>query len=214
MVLRSAPDSSRLAHFVELQRRVNARLRELAPQHMEEQLKYGWLYGAWGSVPSRAMFICENPSLKGCEETQREAFADERDGNIQWNGDYRAKRFREALCGAGLKQSPAKSDKGWCCYITNVVKEVDLAGKYRKLSRPQKVMKAEQWADVLAWEWSVVKPARVFAVGGAADYVLRRLRSNKLIPNQPEIHKIYHYSSPRSNAEVVARICAKVKRFL
>lgn len=214
MVSRSAPDSSRLAYFVELQRRVNARLRELAPQYMEKQLKYGWLYGAWGSVPARAMFVCENPSLEGCEATQREVSSDERDGNIQWNGDYRAKRFREALCGVGLKEQPAESDEGWHCYITNVIKEADITNEHRKLSRPQKVMKAEQWADVLAWEWSEVKPERVFAVGGTAHHVLRRLRSEKLIPNQPGIHKIYHYSSPRSTAKVVAAICAEVKKFL
>lgn len=181
---------------------------------MEKQLQYGWLYGAWGSVPARVMFVCENPSLKGCEATQSEAPADERDGNIQWNGDYRAKRFRKALCRVELKELPAESDEGWRCYITNVVKEVDLAGKYRDLPQPQKVMKAEQWADVLAWEWSEVKPARVFAVGGNAHQVLRRLRSKKLIPDQPEIHEIPHYSSRAGTAEVVAAICAEVKKFL
>lgn len=214
MVSRPAPDSSRLAHFVELQRRVNARLRELAPQHMEKQLKYGWLYGAWGSVPARAMFVCENPSLKGCEATCNETSADERDGNIQWNGDYRAKRFRKALCGVGLKEPPAESDEGWRCYITNVVKEVDIAGEYSNLSPAQKAKKAEQWADVLAWEWSVVKPARVFAVGGDTHHVLRCLQSRKLIPNRPEIHKIPHYSSRESTATVVASICAEIKKFL
>ena len=213
MVSRSAPDSSRLAHFAELQRRVNARLRKLVPQHMEKQLKYGWLYGAWGSVPARAMFVCENPSLEGCEATQSEVPADKRDGNIQWNGDYRAKRFREALCGAGLKQSPAESDKGWRCYITNVVKEADIAGEYDNLSTAQKVKKAEQWADVLAWEWSVVKPARVFSVGGDAHHVLLRLQSGKLIPDRPAVHQILHYSSRKSTAEVVDTICAEVKKF-
>jgi len=213
MVSRSAPDSSRLAHFAELQRRVNARLRELAPQHMEKQLKYGWLYGAWGSVPARAMFVCENPSLEGCEATHNETSADERDGNIQWNGDFRARRFRRALCRAGLKEPPAESDKGWRCYITNVVKEVDIAGDYGKLAQSRKVVKAEQWADVLAWEWSMVKPARVFAVGEAAYRVLRRLQSGKLIPGRPGIHQILHYSSRKSTAEVVDTICAEIKKF-
>ena len=181
---------------------------------MEKQLKYGWLYGAWGSVPARAMLVCENPSLEGCEATHNETSADGRDGNIQWNGDFRAKRFRRALCRAGLKEPPAESGEGWRCYITNVVKEVDIAGDYRKLAQSRKALKAEQWADILAWEWSVVKPARVFAVGGATYHVLRCLRSKKLISNQPEIHKILHYSSFKSDAEVVARICAEVKRFL
>ena len=213
MVSRSAPDSFRLAHFVDLQRRVNARLRELAPQHMEKQLKYGWLYGAWGSVPARAMFICENPSLKGCEATQSEASVDKRDGNIQWSGDFRAKRFREALCRVGLKEPPAESDEGWRCYITNVVKEVDVAGDHRKLAQSRKVLKAEQWANVLAWEWSVVKPARVFAVGEAAYRVLRHLQSGKLIPDRPGIHQILHYSSRESTVEVVDTICAEIEKF-
>ena len=160
------------------------------------------------------MFVCENPSLKGCAATHNETSADERDGNIQWNGDYRAKRFRKALCGVGLKEPPAESDEGWCCYITNVVKEVDIAGEYSNLSPAQKAKKAEQWADVLAWEWGVVKPARVFAVGGDTHHVLRRLQSRKLIPDRPGIRQILHYSSRKSTAEVVARICAEVKRFL
>ena len=212
---RSAPDASRLAHFEELQRRVNARLRKLAPRHMEKQLKYGWLYGAWGAVPSRVMFVCENPSLKGCEETHNELSADERDGNIQWNGDYRAKRFREALCRVGLKKAPAESDGGWDCYITNGVKEVDVAGEYGGLIPAQKAEKAEQWADILAWEWCEVAPEHVFAVGGDSHYVLRRLQRGKLIPERPEIHRIHHYSDfTKSTAEVVDIICKGVKEFL
>ena len=211
---RSAPDASRLAHFEELQRRVNARLRELAPQHMEKQLKYGWLYGAWGAVPSRVMFVCENPSLEGCEAAHNGTPADERGGNMQWTGDFRAKRFREALCRAGLKKAPAESDEGWDCYITNVVKEVAVAGEYGSLSPAQKVKRAEQWAGILAWEWREVAPGHVFAVGGASHYVLERLQRRKLIPERPEIHQILHYSSRKSTAEVVDTICKEVKQFL
>lgn len=214
MESRSAPDASRLAHFEELQRRVNARLRELAPQHMEKQLKYGWLYGAWGAVPSRVMFVCENPSLEGCEATHDRMSADERDGNIQWNGDYRAKRFRRALCKVGLKKAPAESDEGWDCYITNVVKEVDIADAYGCLSPTQKVRKAEQWADILVREWREVAPEHVFAVGGKSHYVLERLQRRKLIPERPEIHRILHYSARKSTAEVVDTICKEVKQFL
>lgn len=180
---------------------------------MEKQLEYGWLYGAWGSVPARTMFVCENPSLEGCEAAHSKVSADERDGNIQWNGDYRAKRFREALCRAGLKESPAESDEGWRCYITNVVKEVDIAGDYGGLGPAQKVKKAEQWADVLAREWGEVKPERVFAVGGESHHVLRKLQCMKRIPDRPEVHKITHYSSRGSTAEVVAAICAGIRKF-
>ena len=186
----------------------------MVPQHMEKQLKYGWLYGAWGSVPSRVMFVCENPSLKGCEEAHNELSVDERDGNIQWCGDYRAKRFREALCRVGLKKAPAESDEGWDCYITNVVKEVDIADAYGCLSPAQKVRKAEQWADILAWEWREVAPGHVFAVGGASHYVLRRLQRRKLIPERPEIHKIHHYSARGNTDELVDTICREVKEFL
>jgi hypothetical protein len=195
-------------HFEELRRRINVRLEEIAAPHREAQiLEYPWLFGALGQVPSDIMFICENPSAGGV----RSASVDTVDGGppdieAQWWGGRKnpaAKRFRVALHQLGLKQTPPSVKGGWRCYITNVIKEMNVVGDHRELATSDYNRMAEEWAPILKWELKQVRPKHVFAVGGRAFDRVRKLVSRRLIPPiQPQL--VNHYSSYATDEDVIA----------
>jgi hypothetical protein len=197
-----------MQYFKELRRRINQRLEELETKHREAQINdYPWLYGALGEVPSEVMFICGNPSLTSI----RRAHVDTVDGRepdieAQWWGGRKnnaAKRFRVVLRKLGLKSSRPDVKGGWKCYITNVVKEANIAGADQGgLTRSEKNEQAAAWADILIWEYDQVRPSQVFAVGGDAYQSLHHLQRLGYL-SDVEIRPIGHYTARGSDEAVM-----------
>ncbi len=197
-----------MRHFETLRQCINSRLRELGL--CTGQTGHSWLYGALGAVPSDVMFICENPSKSGVEGAEKVASRSGRQPDIedQWRGsgpgDPATKRFRPVLCKFGLKLNPPDDPGGWRCYITNVIKEMAVAGDWEKLSLARvKYPKADEWADILEWELQQVKPSWVFCVGDKAHDLVGRLQRSGRLPSIQgrHIHKITHYSARKSDVK-------------
>lgn len=205
-----------MQHFEGLRQRINQRLHELGAPYADLQIEeYPWLYGALGEVPSKVMFICENPSLNGI----RSAAIDTIDGRApdieaQWWGGWgnpAAKRFRVALRRSGLKTNNIASRGGWKCYITNVVKEANVAGADQdtKDQRDRKAQ-ARDWADILRWEIGVVRPGTVFCVGRDAMAAVKHLQGRGLLPDfQPRY--LTHYSARGSEERIMEKILGELK---
>jgi hypothetical protein len=200
-----------LTHFEELRSRINTRLQELsAPHRFEQTHQFPWLYGALGQVPSDVMFICENPSLAGVSR----ANTDTVDGmapdiDAQWWGGAKngaAKRFRVALHLLGLKTSPPREKGGWQCYITNVIKEMNVAGSHVS----ERVI-AQRWASILTWEIEQVRPRHVFTVGDDAHKLVSWLVGERLVPRIVPV-KVLHFSHRRSDADVINNMLDVVSR--
>ena len=201
-------DELDMRHFETLRQRINSRLRELGLR--TGQARHHWLYGALGAVPSDVMFICENPSKSGVEGAEEHAEFSGRQPDIedQWRGsgpgDPATRIFRSVLCELGLKLAPPDDRGGWRCYITNVIKEMAVAGDWEKLPLVgKKYPKAVEWAGILEWELQQVKPSWIFCVGGKAHFLVDRLqRRGRLSSLQDQrIHQITHYSARGSDVK-------------
>jgi hypothetical protein len=208
-----------MTHFEGLRARINRRLRELGTPNAELQIEhYPWLYGALGEVPSEVMFICENPSLTGVGK----AHVDTIDGRLpdieaQWWGGYNdpaARRFRPVLRRLGLKQSHSASRGGWKCYITNVVKEANLAGlEQDSKDQRERIQQARQWADVLCWEFERAQPKHVFCVGRDAFAAVQRLQSEGLLPKFTP-HYVCHYSARGRDDRITDQMLSSIRAVL
>jgi hypothetical protein len=208
-----------LTHFEELRERINARLRELRTPHANEQInRYPWLYGALGVAPADVMFICENPSLTGVASAHA-ATIDGRAPDIEaqwWGGptNAAATRFRRVLCEVGLKTTPPASRGGWNCYITNVVKEANVAGAEQRRRTPgERRQQARDWADILSWEWETVRPVHVFTVGGAATQMVEMLQAERRLPRL-RVEPIGHYSARGTHEAVLDAMRAPIRHRL
>jgi len=211
-------------YFETLRSMINKKLRQLTKQgkiNRDQALlqinKYKWLYGALGSVPSKVMFVCENPSISGVERANTNTI----DGNppdieAQWWGSPRnpaAKRFREALCRLNLKTTPPNKRGGWKCYITNVIKQANIVKDQNNLDSCIKKEQAREWADILQWEINNVKPKFIFCVGGKSYDAINMLKKeNKLyIKNYS---RIWHYSARGSDEKIIQSIFNGVKKHI
>ena len=171
-------------HFVELRDRIRKHL----PDHSIPPPK--WLYGAHGDPRSDVMFICENPSELGVKG------ADRRYGHTGIEAQWRNDVFRDVLIECGLKLGGRDTPGGWRCYITNFIKQVDKASVWADKPKPEKLLIAERWLDILKWEISRVKPRIVFCVGERVwGYVTFFQRKGLLFVPNP--HRIWHYSARR-----------------
>jgi hypothetical protein len=208
-----------MVHFEALRAKINVRLEELQTPHRDLQIReFTWLYGALGAVPSDVMFICENPSLAGV----RSASIDTIDGRApdieaQWWGGRKnsaAKRFRPLLRRMGLKTSHPAARGGWRCYITNVVKEANVAGADQRAKSPaERAEQARAWADVLEWEIDEVSPSHVFCVGDAAHKAVSRLQREGMLPAFMP-HLMGHYSARGRDDDVVKRMALPLRTVL
>ena len=129
-----------------------------------------------------------------------------------WGGDRNpaAKRFRRVLHELELKQTPPQAKGGWRCYITNVIKEANLAGEQAASGNVRRMEQARAWAEILLWELESVQPRHVFAVGGRAYEVLRRLQLERLLPRF-DLRRICHYSD-RGPGRTDEAVVADMKR--
>ena len=193
-------------YFNRLRSKINARLRELRTEHAATQIHdFPWLYGALGAVPSNVMFICENPSLTGVRNANIATLdGGPPDIEAQWCGgpsSVARKRFRRVLHELGLKTTPDTVKGGWLCYITNVVKEANIASDQGDLSNEERRTQAKDWSDILRWELEAVSPKTIFCVGGRAAKAVRSLQGRRLLPRF-RARQIWHYSA-RGGDEVV-----------
>jgi hypothetical protein len=213
-----------MEHFESLQMQINTRLSELATRGRitadaaQKQINdYPWLYGALGKVPADVMFICENPSLAGIKK----AHIDTIDGGppdieAQWWGgskDYAAVRFRVALHQLGLKRTPPRERGGWECYITNVIKQANIAKDQEKLSPDEKRQQARNWSNILQWEIDQVKPKYIFGVGGSAFDAVRRLQREGFLGQFP-IYQVTHYSARDTHENVINNFVSGVRTIM
>ena len=154
-----------------------------------------WLTGSLGNIHAPIWFLGENPSLSKVEE-QSNANPESLDENLQWNISKGDQLLRTAITEAGLKYStdPFDNDE-WNCYITNVIKEPDYAGKRNVIKDATFLKKeAEIWLPVLQQQIEIGQPQVLVTMGGAADKLLKYMI--KLGLNHPaEIINIYHYTS-------------------
>jgi len=194
-------------HFLELREAIHDRLRTFRPPCWEEQIeKYPWLYGALGDPSADVMFVCENPSLSGLRAVRESPRGGPPDFDTQWTGNPsnpRDERFRKVLCDLGLKDGGIWEPGGWHCYITNVIKQADFAGAWRKrVPLHEKRRAARKWSGILQMEFDVVRPVTVFCVGRPAHGMVKWLQKNADLDVPGPIHRIWHYSARRGDDEV------------
>ena len=192
-------------HFEKLRLRINKRLGEVEAPYAREQIdRYPWLYGALGGASAEVAFVCENPSMAGVRKA-KPPLGGPCDFDTQWTGDpafRRDKRFRTVLCDLGLKDGGIWERGGWNCYITNVIKAMDVVRDFNQRSAKAKAELARQWADILCWELSQVDPKVVFCVGRKSERVVSFLQKEGLIRYEGPLHYVLHYSARGASAEV------------
>jgi len=210
-----------ITYFETLRRKINKRLLQLTEQGKIKKgqallqiNKYKWLYGALGCVPSKVMFICENPSITGVERAHTNTI----DGNppdieAQWWGSPRnpaAKRFREVLYRLNLKSTPPNKRGGWKCYITNVIKQANIVKEQNNLDTCIKKEQAREWSDILQWEIDNVKPKFIFCVGGKSYEAIKMLQREKKLKIK-SYSKLWHYSARGSDENIIQNILIGIK---
>ncbi len=210
-----------MEYFEQLRGKINQKLIELVKEKKynkylaKDQIeKYTWVYGALGKVPSDVMFICENPSIKGIEKAAIDPIdSGPLDIESQWWGgtnDPAAKRFRGALCKLNLKTTRPRQRGGWECYITNVIKQSNIAKDQEGLLYVSKNQQARDWAEILQWEINHVKPKYVFCVGGNAYNFVQLLQKEDRV-SQFSIYKIPHYSDRDEDQKIIDGIVSGVR---
>lgn len=212
-----------MQYFEILREMINSRLLKLSKDereniHARDQIeKYTWLYGALGKVPSDVMFICENPSVTGIDKASRDTTDGGRpDIEAQWWGgstDFAATRFRVALYILKLKTTRPRERGGWECYITNVIKQSNIAIHQEHKPSVVKNQQARDWADVLQWELDHVKPKYVFCVGENAHKYVSMLQRERLLSRFP-VYEVIHYSARGKTQAIINSIVSSVQIIL
>ncbi len=213
-----------MQYFSTLRNKINQELKELMEDKiidpalgMEQIEKYTWLYGALGKVPSDTMFICENPSFKGIENANIKT-VDGRKPDIEaqwWGGEKNpaAKRFRKALYETQLKITSPKEKGGWKCYITNVIKQANIVKNQNALLQCTKEQQARNWAKILQWEITQVKPKHIFCVGGKTERAIKLLQKENRI-QKFVINKLMHYSARGTDEKIITEIVSGINKVI
>lgn len=176
-----------ISYREELPRRLEA-VFHAHPELYDHRAQFPWVLACLGDPFAAVWFVAENPSL-----TQVERAVDSTPED-QWNVSVGDKLFREQLIAHGFKTGMADDVGGWRCYITDVVKSVDRVHEWNKLPQSERLLVADAWAPVLAWELELGQPSIVVSVGDKADRLLSHLLKRGLIPPLPRRMKVDHYS--------------------
>ena len=150
--------------------------------------KYSWLTGFIGDIHAPVWFLAENPSLS---QIDKQAMKYDLNENLQWNASDGDRLLREAITEAGLKAGDPKKNEGWKCYISNVDKGPDIAGKRRRDSIFLKC-RAAMWIPVLQKQFDLGSPKIIVTLGNPADTILRHMKELGLYA--PKSMKIHHYT--------------------
>jgi hypothetical protein len=149
---------------------------------------HAWLTGALGDPFADVWFVAENPSLSQVER------AVEATSESQWLVSPGDQLFRRMLVKHGFKTGTWDSPGGWRCYVTDVIKSADRAGKWNQTSRLSQLETARAWAPVLEWELQQSNPSLVVTVGKKADRFLGQLVESGHLPPVTQRMCIQHYS--------------------
>jgi len=152
---------------------------------------YPWLTGYIGDIYAPIWFVAENPSLNQVLKQSKKQVLD---NNLQWNASPGDQLLREAITEAGLKTGEVSEDKGWKCYITNVIKEPDIVGERNAKKRDSKfwMIQADIWQPVLQLQIDEGCPEIIVLLGRQAEDIYRHMVKNGL--KGPKTIKIDHYS--------------------
>jgi hypothetical protein len=151
-----------------------------------------WVTGWLGDPFAHVWFVAENPSLTQVEVVELRAGVPTVED--QWSVSRGDQLFRGMLVRHGYKRGNWSSPGGWRCYVTDVIKSADYAGKWSGLSRSDRIRVAEAWAPVLRNELEVGRPKVIVSLGDAARRFLDHLEAAGLIPTLPARHTVWHYS--------------------
>ena len=167
--------------------------------------EYPWLTGSIGDIHAPVWFLAENPSLSRLEEKAEKGASNEND---QWNASAGDRLLRKAITEAGLKTGDPKKNEGWHCYISNVDKQPDIAGKRNAKKKelgkaPYLKQQAGIWYPVLQKQIDLGSPRIIVALGGDADYILRHMR--RLGLRAPKSEKIHHYTFIMNRPETTGK---------
>jgi hypothetical protein len=150
---------------------------ESYPGAHDHRNEHPWLAGALGDPGAPVWFIGELPSLRQVERA-RSPDGSAPTPEAQWWASPGDQLFRKMLVAHGFKDGTLDSPGGWRCYITNVIKEADYAGDWRRSSKERVRLTLDRWMPVLAWEIRHGAPRVVVALGDSVrrhlDYLATR----------------------------------------
>jgi uracil-DNA glycosylase len=176
-------------HFEQERARRVDRVFEQHPDLLYDHREtHPWLTGALGDPFAGVWFVAENPSLR---QVERATLPTE---ESQWFVSRGDRLLRDLLVKHGFNNPPWDAPGGWRCYLTNVIKSADRAGRWNKTVRATQLRTAEAWAPVLAWELQQGRAQLVVALGRPAERFLTRFQRQGLLPALPARHCIPHYS--------------------
>lgn len=193
---------SYFAKFYERLAQVFKQNTEQIYNHLKE---YPWLTGAIGNPFSGIFFVAEIPSfgqverdiiLKGGQFTPES----------QWFSTRGDILFRQMLVKYGFKNGTIDSHGDWNCYITDVIKSVDYAEKWKKQKNEHHKELAELWSEMLAWELETGKPKLFVIMGRKVNLLINYLLSKNRLPKLPTTIDIPHYAYIGQRADSVRRL--------
>ncbi len=165
-----------------------------ANQFRDYRKTYHWLKGYLGDVSSGVMFLAENPSLRGIKKASKDRIL--QDPEKQWSVSPGDRIFRNALFEAAFKDGSPISPGGWHCYITNIIKLVDVASKWNARTDDDRWQIAKAFAPVLQKELELVEPDVIVVMGERPKKLFLRLQEEGALSVASNARKefVRHYA--------------------
>lgn len=153
---------------------------------------FPWKTGYIGNPKSAIWFIGENPNLESMKKIDKQFKI--KTSNMQWNNSPGDKLLREAITEAGLKIGMPNKNRGWNCYITNVIKEPEIVSERNRKKQNSRYWKLQAgiWMPILQYEIDHGNPHILIAMGSQVMMILNYMK--KLGLDCPIIKSIPHYS--------------------
>jgi hypothetical protein len=162
-----------------------------SPDAYDHRGQHPWLLSSLGDVHADVWFVAENPSLTQVERA-RSPDGGPATVEAQWWASRGDQLFRRMLVAHGFKTGEIDSPGGWRCYITNVIKETEYAGKWRSSGKERIREALDRWKPLFEWEIEYGNPRLVVALGDTVRRHLDYLAARGV--RLPEIVTIRHYS--------------------